>query len=949
MRSNSKQRKEGVVMDFNFRNPFKNPKRVVAAVLTAAMIFQSLSVAAFADEAEVSDDVVVTEESFETAEELVTGEEEVIIEDSDASEAVEAEALESDDAIESDEESVEAKGEKEAIAATKITDLDGREFLTDDTQFFAEYDYAKAEGVGIKTTWKIKDKNAKLFSLYRLGNDGSFSKVDGTDTCLLDKVSKKSYRDFYAFTDYDEFLTPQNTSGLYVLETYSKEGAYLNSYITLPRTKMIRCDLDSTASALGNKVVVTFVGIKGSQIKYRIEASNENKKSWAVIEDAYVPADDCCFDSVGRPAVKYVDSNVLGLGDRRYYRVTAYAELKGGLTIETKTTKEVSLKQDFPAVTIVDCKNSEPEHPVCYGNANLYVTYNASMFGVPDSKTYFEICRAKGNGEIVAKKQVLVKECATALNGSEVVRVVPFTGVEPDVPYDYYVRVVRNKKIGALSAPYPVLGAYEEHIKPYTYIDASKPEDNEYPIEYVGKKTIKLRWIADDCAKNYYIYRIKNNNIYETLEAAEEAVSRLNAGGIDNDVLKAMNFTKVGLVKNEAIDGNRVSFVDSKAEKSSGYYVYYIYPENLKEHRGYDNGLALMIKTALPTPGDLDIDTTVNSIKFKWEDLKDVGAYRIQRTTALDAEGNPDFTKADYDEVKSEKRCYILQKTTDAAPMRVEVGVRYYYRVMAQNKRTAPTSFSAWSDYKTAIVQNKPIHKVEVKPVFKSGSFLKQIKYKAMTNTDADQVAYYEIVKTTEDSTAAFDAAAAAKNPDSYYSFSSSKKNQKIEHSFDAVRGVDYFFAARPVSNTGIKGDWDKKKEVCLPTAFDLQAVSLLNKPEVAMDGHGDTDTGVHKPFKVAVGSTERILLYFNPADTTYTDVAVSAKDKNIKVEYNPDKTMKIKGVKYHYINITGASEKKCTTLTVYSKNYKDTGSKEALTNSKGTTLYQKFYVRVSE
>lgn len=927
-------------------NQLGRGKRMMTILLSAAMLLTSSSVTAFAENVsdDIAEEVVVEEVASEEALEEATGVE--IVETAEtvaAEESVAAEAVAEE--TEAEDEAAAGKTEAEVVTA-----LDAKDFVSDYDQFNAKIEYSKkTKEVAVKLTWKpAKDYAAKSYKLYRLNDDGVF---DSKDVQLLDgkQVNKKSFVDLYAFKN--EQGAEVNFSGVYLLEAYSDKdngGSVVGRFVTIPRAEIISAqyDNDSDAAKAGN-VKVTFNGFKGAY-KYVIESCEKKnfRSSVTVCSAAFAPTDADRIKVLGRDAVQFVDTDRLVTESNRYYRVSAFIDLKG-LRVETKPSDAVNAKAYYKvAPTIVSITNGDEKHPLCYGKGYIYtiVDTKGDYPGGKNKDYTFEIQRAKADGKWVTVRTIELRRCdQVTFDGVANVYKIPYDEFSPEITYDYRVRYMYKKDYGPYSDPYTSTCHFEDTV---TF-------DDEDPYKFSTTSSVKLKWVADDCARSYEVWRTKDSLAGETKEEALEQIKSFNefTGEMNTKALARLGFTKVGRSVNNKVDGQTISFDDKKVKKSAHYYNYFIVPVNGNERGIYNAGILTVrsdlgqVKNLKATP---DYDKEKNMcIKLTWSSVLGCSYYLVERTEVSSMDEEPDFTKAVVVEKRRNTQCNCTDYT--AAPEKL-----YAYRIAAVNeansKRGELRSYS--EDYVYAKLQTLAPTGLKATPKFTKNiinktlgtGFNGKIEINFREKSDADDNDHYDLVWATEESEAAFNQAVVSADDACYKKVDVEKSGytQKITFS-NMKRGVDYFFAVRPVSKSGIKGVW-QNVELCLPISFSLESANPTGDKR---NGHGTSTSTGDTYYETEKDKTEKIIVKFYPEETTYKELGITSDDF-LDTEYNADKVIKINGVEYSYIKVTAKKDDKKGYINVKGKNYGDSEISQKF-DTTGKSLFQRFYIRTLE
>ncbi|MBR6328623.1 MAG: hypothetical protein IKR68_03155, partial [Lachnospiraceae bacterium] len=364
------------------RKLFRHAKtnKVVAAILSAAMVLTSMSSPVLAASEELFEEAAaneaVVEESSEISEETVLsaegGETSVDAEFAAAFTALEEQINSvSDNGVSGngmsgngvsdggtgDSGNGNGSGDEGTTSGNSTPSSNGVDEKKPEMSKVSDDDKATFVYDGVKAEF---DTSYKTFSAeYSLGNIKLTYKIPGAKTYAIAKILFlengsdvtviKSKEDGFKGKSYvDKDVTNGWGGGAYVIEAFGDGGSLLGKYITIPRTFIV----DASAVA-GGYVDVTFAAV-GFGATYTIERS-DNKKfngstSWTFTEDELkycTVANRDCFIFRDTP-----DKSLTGFGNMKhkyFYRVTASARTKVGadtydLVSKTSASKGVSAR-----------------------------------------------------------------------------------------------------------------------------------------------------------------------------------------------------------------------------------------------------------------------------------------------------------------------------------------------------------------------------------------------------------------------------------------------------------------------------------------------------------------------------------------------------------------------------------------------------------------------------
>jgi|GEM_PF-2686279 len=959
-------------------------RKVVAAALTAAMIFSDSAVMSFAAQpagvdtsaaAEYADSGIVTEAAVEYAEAELSGEDGVVCGSTSQNAATEGISPAEEDyphvlgadaeSENSDDDEIDIINEKAIVSSLSGTLCDSAVFSADNVLI--------KEKPAIKLYWKVK--GCKYATLERVNLDGSL-------TTICTRTTKKNFTD-YSVYESEKYLP------VYVARFYGKLGEEMGAYATIPTSKIT---FSSTGTVVGtSRLVFTRVDIP---VIYKLERAvkkkfNEIDDTFYVFDEVHMKENNDYARRVSENKVRLKSTDVLtpeectvnarssfsvldstaGADNNKvnYYRVTAQLDIPGlEITAKPSAAERVktNLKYGAPTLTRISKYSDDTEgveHDLCYDDGNFYVRFdNGLPSGISTADTQILVYRAglKGGYKKIAAEYIT--DLATALDGkSRVNYVIPYSSFDPEITYDYKV-AISYKGIGGFSQP----------------LERTCTFDNVKIIQASEKshKSVLLRWYSDGCATKYNIYR--SDDSWDNLAAATEAMETL---GKDH-------YKKLKAVKNTSFRaGTEMEYEDKKGLELGMYHIYRILPANKKEADFFGKSKPMAIK-AYPASPDVVFERPINlnSMDIVFSKADNATVYRIQRTdTAVGGEpvfeadtgvefkeyefkaGKLKSAKIKNDDGVEEQYLYFTQNVGDDGLVR---GKRYYYRVVACC--SVGSGAVMWADeenanYTEAHTQLAPVRDLNVTLTGKSSvdrTNVVKIAFKSSGNTGAQvdgvydytRVNHYEIVSAS--TVAGLDSATPMTIDGKNYSYATSSGTTTIDiHAHPdtemskSVRGVKrgnvYYFAVRTVFGSGtseIKGKWTRVKFVLPVEVFIYPDKNNKNVTNSQTNRVGITADG---------NTSKNFYLDFDPYDTTYKEVTISktettgetttAASSSSYFTLTYDDTLLDND--YHYFTVKPAANTTTTvhycTITVTVKNY---GASGDVTDQ----LVKKFYIK---
>ncbi|MCR5357063.1 MAG: hypothetical protein K6E63_06635, partial [Lachnospiraceae bacterium] len=299
---------------------------------------------------------------------------------------------------------------------------------------------------------------------------------------------------------------------------------------------------------------------------------------------------------------------------------------------------------------------------------------------------------------------------------------VEFNNFPPEEPWYFSVRAVSKK--GAV-------GGAGDSYENYTLFEKVQ----NFIVMDTGTNTLEMTWKHDDCAKQYWIYRVENEDPHTTVDF----MSKLKEAAASKPLYKVSG-TK--FTKSKNTDGSLYryhTFTDKAVKNGHEYYymirpvyntkstaayddfeyatsVYFDIDEKGEYKTGEDKRIGVIPSAAAVAPKS--VKTEAYNMLYpviRWSSVKDskeskVVGYRIERTTKPESETSnwtkvADIIKGSSDKaIKTAftKRAFTDESVTELGP--------YEYRVCALYDVNAPeTGTEGKSAYTSARYDTKPL------------------------------------------------------------------------------------------------------------------------------------------------------------------------------------------------------------------------------------------------
>lgn len=818
------------------RDLLSNAKRILAFVLTFAMLFSGSAVSVLAEEAnsDVEEAVVTeideTEAEENTAEAVAVTETEDVQENTTADSAAEVLAIEEDGVgVTSDTNGQEIVSSLNGISsdtslmrATLTTKFKTRKITVDNKKYSESYTERS-----VKVTWKKpKGSSAKYYRLERM-------KMDGTDAEVLQSETDRKKRSKRSYTDkIDAKSMDANATYIYVVTCFDKFGQPTSdkkvAAVASPTILFAQTSEDTSYTQV-------YFSLQNGPVNYvleRSDKSNKDKYYTNTVADVDVSALDgteVVTTYNGTPAICVTDkTGNFALGSSHYYRVKAYVkDLEEGNEITSLYSKGLKVKSTLPDPELLSITGTHANNEVCYKNG----TFRFTKLDVESGQVQkYSILRSlypdRGFKAIkTVKVNSLMPITVTNLNGEAVTGYeITYNKMTPTVPYYYRVRAIGKKNLA---------GAMSNVIQ--NTCQFAPVTDLEVASDSI--KQLNVSWRSEECALKYVI-------------------ERSGPYTVSTNEIDPASWKKIATVSNKPKDGF-VQYSDKKKIVRDSFYFYRIYPVN-----GKSIGTACVPEYGFSKIGAPKLTKAagagINAINLTWKKTYGAKTYTIQRTTVTDLNGNPVFDTCEqfgpFDSQTSEfKKCIYEDKT--AKPF-----ITYFYRMQA-NDGEHPSDFDRAN---VLSATTKPLAVKNFKVIVNATDDTKSwpgLKIQWTTNAEKSQINHYRIErkigsdsswelwkKCTLEETKKMD---------------SKNYTMKVTDDVSYVKGQSYEYRIYAVYTEGTQellGQSSSGKLV-LPKSISLNDENHTMK--------------VGETYKIRVDK-------YSPKETTYKDITYSIDDKSI-------------------------------------------------------------------
>lgn len=631
-------------------------KRFLAVLLTAAMVFTSFTVPAFADE--ITEEPVVTEEAVEIIDEAPAQESEVASPEVavDATEeAAPAEEAAADESAAEEIAPAQAAEEAAPVVAAEEAAIVG---AADGIYSSVEVDskiasYTVDKDGRVKVTWKGV-KGAKTYKLLKVLNGASENSVDASyvtfttkkkkTTTVSEETKSKSY--------VDKHFDPE-TEPVYVVEMFDKDGSQIAVYAAAPQSKLIQI-----SNGTKNRIDIKFANLGyGNHTEYKLERSVGNSKfkgdGYEVETLSKNDITHAVSENVGNLEIlTYNDfssdkANIdVDKSRYHYYKVTPiiHSGIAGGTDVEGKPSSskkcEVTAYSAPELVTISadelsghkDTALTRLGHaPGCYSGATFIFKKTDGFFANPIATNLKYEIQYSNNGTSF-KSLATIKAASISHNTANDTYSFSVPNLPPEKMYSYRIRAVdknSKKECSSWSAPM-------DHSFDFPNVTNVAASDHKSGV-------IRLSWDSERCATSYQIYRTIDGYAEEAdalaaVNAARaDAIARCLSANSFTDTLKGGDIKACELKKLKSVENiecvGHVLNADITGVKANKYYGFIVVPANGKVvgYRESDVATGFAVPAA---PSNIKVTSSGDKgFSVAWSSVKGATGYAVERIT----------------------------------------------------------------------------------------------------------------------------------------------------------------------------------------------------------------------------------------------------------------------------------------------------------------------------
>lgn len=805
-----------------------NAKRILAFLLTVAMIFSGSTAQAFAQELLKNQESVIEEVELEDSEsDAQTSEDADVMEEMEVSEESTTDAVtEESNAAESEINSVSSYNGQAVCSA-----LNGA--VSDTKLARAVLTTKKSKGAttsSVRITWKKPSgSSARRYRLDRISEDG-------TIVNLQDETGrKKSQR------SYNDKRIPDDATYIYLVTYFDRYGARTSD---APVAAVASPTIMFAQTGENTDRVQMYIPIQNGPVNYIIERSDRKNKTadYQQIADLNVSAlnGEEAYETVynGIPAICFTDKTTeafdgFKLNSSHYYRVKAYVSgLSEDSRVESVYSKGYKVKAVFGAPELLSITGDHADGSVCYKKG----IFSFTKVVPPSGKiTKYAILRSKyrdhGYSVIKTVKVSSLTE-VSSLNGTgKAGYMANYNKMTPDKTYYYRVRAVGKSNItGAMSNPI-------ENTCRFAKV-------SEVEVDSVSTKQLRVSWKYEKCATKYVIER---------------------STALDTSALNGEEkYGKIATVNASKVDKGtgRIIYQDKKRLQDGKYYAYRIYPVNGSAKGTYAMSDPVTGHVIVGSPKPKVEGGSMSNIRVSWAAIYGATSYTIQRTTVTGLDGTPDFTNAvTVDEVKKGESEFKKRLITDK---NLTPFVSYYYRILTHSASgDSDPAKARWTEGYTRPKAVKSIVS-ECTDIDSSGKHTNKwqgIRITIETSDEQAQVSKYRFYRSVDGGKTWKNCGEIAEN---------GKTKRAVRDPISYVGGRKYQYRICAVASNGVReieGVEKTARSIIVPKSLSLNSESKTMK--------------VGEKYKIQVKD-------FDPSNTTFKDVKYSIADTNI-VERSDD------------------------------------------------------------